>query len=274
MFCPQCGKELPAGAQFCGKCGAQLSSRFEGAKVKTVEDVAPASTKMAHPTVETPFEISTKTATVKPTTRSDVSVASQPASSVVSQWFSAPAYPQTDKPLNFYKFVVWFLCYASAAISVYNALRLFASVSQLSSYHSMIQGLGYGADSGLGAVMFFLVVLAIGMILLAVWFLVVRGRLARFEKNAIKSYLRVPFISIWITGIIAVLAVFGLGSTTSGLDSYGGFGSYLGGALFNRFGSSVAQLVMTFIAVCVSWYLQKLYFERRSELFVNEAALK
>ena len=48
MYCPNCGKEAPAGAQFCGNCGAPISHAAPQPGEALAAAVVPDPTRFAH----------------------------------------------------------------------------------------------------------------------------------------------------------------------------------------------------------------------------------
>lgn len=138
--------------------------------------------------------------------------------------------PQNTYPMKWHKFLIYFQLFAAALISLYNAVECFRTV---------FLGLGFFDPWN--------VVYAIAgviCVVLAVWAIYVRFRLAGFRKNGPKMY--ILFLAInCVFQVLNLVIVFGgdISTTSSAIGSVG---------------AGVLMLVLT-----------NIYYKKRAELFVN-----
>lgn len=298
MFCVNCGANLSEGARFCPKCGsavgtgqggqAGVPNQYAGVPQQNVQPHRPA--QVQQPGLQQNAQQQQRQVPAQRHTqqqygqqqrqnaqpwRSAQSAASRGAqqagaafqqrvneaaqsengqriSEALHAAFKAPVLPDTDKPLTYYKFIVWFALYAQTLMSAYYAAQMFTGASLLGDLGSMAGSAGGFVSS----FSFMTVVLGLGFVCLGVYCIYVRGRLVLFKRDAPKEYLRrIPLALV----IIAVVVLPMLFQTVSALGSYGGY----------VIRATLPTLLLDGGAVALEWYLEKLYLERRSELFVN-----
>lgn len=138
--------------------------------------------------------------------------------------------PQNTYPMKWHKFLIYFQLFAAALISLYNAVVCFRAV---------FLGLGvfgpWNAFYAIGGVI---------SVVLAVWAIYVRFRLAGFRKNGPKLYILFLAINCVFQVLNLVISFGGDITTTS---------SAIGSVM-----SSALMLVLT-----------NIYYKKRAELFVN-----
>lgn len=158
--------------------------------------------------------------------------------------------------MNYYKFIVWASLYVQALMCAYYAVQMFQGASLLG-----LVGPATGPASGfLSGFSFMTIVLALGFVFVGLYCIYARGRLAQFKRDAPIVYLmRIPIIVVIV--MVSVLP--------SLLQVFVSYGAYLG----EFAGSLITAILPTILLygglIALQWYLEKLYLDRRSELFVN-----
>lgn len=138
--------------------------------------------------------------------------------------------PQNTYPMKWHKFLIYFQLFAAALVSLYNAVVCF---------RMMFLGLGtFGPWNMIYAIA------GVICVVLAVWAIYVRFRLAGFRRNGPKMYILFLAINCVFQVLNLVIAFGGDITTTS---------SAVGSVV-----SSVLMLVLT-----------NIYYKKRAELFVN-----
>ena len=138
--------------------------------------------------------------------------------------------PRNPHPMKWHKFLIYFQLFAAALVSLYNAVVCFRMV---------FLGLGtFGPWNVIYAIA------GVICVVLAVWAIYVRFRLAGFRRNGPKMYILFLAINCVFQVLNLVIAFGGDITTTS---------SAVGSVV-----SSVLMLVLT-----------NIYYKKRAELFVN-----
>ena len=138
--------------------------------------------------------------------------------------------PQNTYPMKWHKFLIYFQLFAAALVGLYNAVVCF---------RMMFLGLGtFGPWNMIYAIA------GVICVVLAVWAIYVRFRLAGFRRNGPKMYILFLAINCVFQVLNLVIAFGGDITTTS---------SAVGSVV-----SSVLMLVLT-----------NIYYKKRAELFVN-----
>lgn len=164
--------------------------------------------------------------------------------------------------MNYYKFVVWFYLYAQALACVINAVRLFAGASQLGMVGSFVAPAG-----GIFSLAFLsTIVLGLGLVFVALYCIYARGRLAQFKRDAPMTYLlRTPILVAF--AILSVLPLLPL--TFQMFSLFGGLNEFTIGTTTYFIVGTVPTLLLYGGLLVLQLFLEKLYLDRRSELFVN-----
>lgn len=293
MFCPKCGSRLPDGAAFCGKCGTKLSlgrvsksstdatdsvvhesrSDVTQPSVRSYQQPSPSKTENAtRPVPPQPFSIPTSRPSMpsspqpKPTSShtqnsSEFDEKRVAAVSVVKgilpdfgpNWqerlaegfraaFKAPVPVQTDLPLKWYKYLVWLGLYANALYNLYTLIRATTSrgiVSIIGNAAASIFLPWYSKP--------LLILSFIGYAVMAAFAIYTRGRLSEFRRDAPQAMLFF-YVGMFIIGLFEGLAV-----------CVGGIATQAG----------LISILIQGITFGVAYALNKKYFDRRAELFIN-----
>ncbi len=158
--------------------------------------------------------------------------------------------------MNYYKFIVWASLYVQALMCAYYAVKMFQGASLLG-----LVGPATGPASGfLSGFSFMTIVLALGFVLVGLYCIYARGRLAQFKRDAPTVYLmRIPIIVVIV--IVSVLP--------SLFQAFVSYGEYLGEIAGYLITATLPTLLLYGGLIALQWYLEKLYLDKRSELFVN-----
>ena len=157
--------------------------------------------------------------------------------------------PQAMPGMKWYKFLIYFLLFLNALVSIGDAARAFTGMD----YHSegVTPEMVFAFYPGLKTVTMFS---GIAGIALAVFAIVVRQELAHFKKRGPKD-----FLALYVVGLVLTLVI----QLATGTIISGKLGVGLGEAV------SFGQLAGA-CAVRLVWILlHRTYFEKRAFLFVN-----
>lgn len=285
-FCRMCGSPLAAEARFCARCGAEnplpapdASSRPDGSGARqTLNEVwdqyeathhAPQADGGTGSLQEQAAAVGSKVLAGAANVGKQVAfsarnvAAGTAAAAHNSAWlwaFRAPKEVQTDKPMLFYKFLVWVSLYASAIANVWYSLQCWQALSALSSVSGLA---GMTSNNYTAALCVSLVFLGIGFACLCPYCLRVRGMLAGFKEGAPGEFLRLPY---HIAAVVLVCTIPLWGLIAQGYSSYLSYSSYLGSYLFETTFTGVVVALLMQVVITLA---QKAYFDRRAELFVN-----
>ncbi len=213
MLCPNCGSLLTDGSRFCPYCGSQL-------EVQPAQETAPVRSEpyVAQEDPRTP-------------PRYDV-IPADPL----------PADPMHDpRGMKWFKFIIYFQLFASAALNLLNAFQLFTGAQyegQAERVYLLFPGLKT-ADLLYGALCLVMAALAI----------FARFRLAKFRQNGPKLY-----YTLLIVAIVGALLYLFLASSALSVSFAELMDSSVSGSLI---GSAVLLIV------------NRIYFGKRMDLFVN-----
>lgn len=176
--------------------------------------------------------------------------AGQPACSncgtAVAQQPNPAAYPQQpypqppyapQKPMNWFKFLIYFSLWAGGILNIISGLSLFSSV---------LVGSAYSLFPGQSAVD---IIYGIACILLGIYTIVTRFQLARFRKNAPMMLHGVYILNI----LFSLIYLFATSAVTLIPLSM----------LFN------AQMVGQFVGAAVMIVINVIYFGKRRDMFVR-----
>lgn len=173
-----------------------------------------------------------------------------------------PYNPQPDLPMKWFKFVIWVQLFLAALYALSNAVRFLTGTAygdETDLYYEMINGLR-ATDIVFG-------LMYVGVIVLAIY---VRQQLAGFKKGAPEHYLRFIIIAnaVGIAYSLAVIVVVATAVTNA-----------IPGLSFSDVISMMAddpdvqsifiQLVLSLILLTVMYVLNKIYFDKRTHLFVH-----
>lgn len=240
MICPFCGAEIIDTAKFCTECGAPVK-------------VPQAPVVPAAPVIPEPQPIKPAEPQPEPIPQPETSP-EQPHASYAEAKPDAPIQPsfnaqpdaaaQGVHPMKWYKFLTCFALFFAAFCYAISALRLFCGTqygAQRDAVYSLIPGLRV-LDILYGLVFLVLAALCI----------YARFQLAKFRKNGPSVFLLIYVISI-VAGIVYMI---------------------VGSVMLSRFNVSFGDLidsstVSSFITSALMIVLNKIYFDKRKDLFVN-----
>lgn len=157
-------------------------------------------------------------------------VCGEPVDNAASLPADPATLPQNTYPMKWHKFLIYFQLFAAALISLYNAVECFRTVF-----------LGLGVFDPWNVVY---AIAGVICVVLAVWAIYVRFRLAGFRKNGPKMY--ILFLAInCVFQVLNLVIVFGGDITTTS-------------SAIGSVGAGVLMLVLT-----------NIYYKKRADLFVN-----
>lgn len=210
MFCKNCGAQLPDGAVFCTSCGTQTSQQSQ------------------QPTYQP------QQPTYQP---------QQPTYA-----YQQPAYAQpvgtTEKPMGWFKFMIYFALFAGALLNLVTAIQMLTGAQYGDS-----KDLVYGFFPSLKTID---VIMGIVLLGLVAFIILVRFRLAGFKKDGPKL-LAVMYAAVLAFNILYIILV------ASVLSDFGaGIGDLL-----------TPSVVVSLLGSAVMLIVNKIYFDKRKELFIN-----
>ena len=213
MLCPNCGSLLTDGSRFCPYCGSQLEAQ-------PAQETAPVRSE-PYVTQEDP----------RTPPRYDV-IPADPL----------PADPMHDpRGMKWFKFIIYFQLFASAALNLLNAFQLFTGAQyegQAERVYLLFPGLKT-ADLLYGA-------LCLVMAALAIY---VRFRLAKFRQNGPKLYYTLLIVAIVGALLYLFLAGAAMGQPVSELLD--------------------GNVLITILSGAFLLIVNMIYFGKRMDLFVN-----
>lgn len=220
MFCRFCGNEIPEGGQFCANCGKAVE-----AEAASQPDAQQASA---------------------PQPETQQSYNSQPGGQ--QPYPQVQVNPVQNRPMAWFKFIIYFQLFANMVIMVYNALHGFLGIA-----YGDDAALIYAFYPGLKAVD---VIYGLICIALIVGAFIVRQRLAHYKKNAPMQYIL----------FVAAVLVMGLLHTIAGVAVISAAVPYAAGA---GMADVAGNILGTVIGAAIFIPVNYIYFNKRKELFVN-----
>ncbi len=148
--------------------------------------------------------------------------------------------PAPEKPMNWYKFLIYFSLFASAALNAFNAYQLLTGA-----HYDGAADLVYAFYSSLNLVDKVVGIASIGVAVFAIY---VRQELAKFKATGPK-YLQYVYLAN-----AAINIIYAVGASAA-----------VGGDVSFDFTSTITNVIVSVIMV----YANKKYFDNRSEMFVN-----
>ena len=155
---------------------------------------------------------------------------------------SEPAWqpPAPEKPMNWYKFLIFFSLFASAVLNVFNGYQMLTGAQ-----YEGAADLVYAFYSSLSLVD---KVVGLALIGVAIFAIYVRQELAKFKANGPK-YLQYLYLANAAINVVYAI----------------GFSAAVGGDVELNMTSTITSVIVSVIMV----YANKKYFDNRSEMFVN-----
>lgn len=220
MFCRFCGNEIPEGGQFCANCGKAVEAEA---------DSQPDAQQASAPQPETQQSYNSQPGGQQPYPQVQVN-------------------PVQNRPMAWFKFIIYFQLFANMVIMVYNALHGFLGIA-----YGDDAALIYAFYPGLKAVD---VIYGLICIALIVGAFIVRQRLAHYKKNAPMQYIL----------FVAAVLVMGLLHTIAGVAVISAAVPYAAGA---GMADVAGNILGTVIGAAIFIPVNYIYFNKRKELFVN-----
>lgn len=230
MFCPNCGTPIPEAHQACPSCGTPTPQNLKQEPAAPQPHTYCRACGTPIPAGQ-PACANCGTAVVQQSTPAAYSQQSYPQQPYPQQ----PYAPQ--KPMGWFKFLIYFSLWAGAILNIISGLSTFISVVTYSTY-SLFPG-QIAVD----------VIYGIVCILLGVYTIVTRFQLARFRKNAPMMLHSIYILSIAFSVIYLI--------ATSAVTMIP-LSQFLNAQMIGSFGGSIAMIVINVI-----------YFGKRSDMFVR-----
>lgn len=243
-ICPSCGTSCQDSQNFCPSCGAKLPESPAGQQ----NPQQPGGAWQTPPAWQQPAGNFQNQPPYGQNQQNPYGQNPQQGYGQVPPNNSAP-YGQPGygmgpgQHMSWFKFIIYFQLFASAVVNgIFGIMMLF--------------GAHYGVDGEAEAVYYFFPSLnvvdklyAVVLIALAVYAIVIRGQLARFQAKGPKNYLSMLLINA-VTGFIYVIAVSAIIS---------------GSGIELDYANQVSQMIL----YAVMFGANYVYFKKRAALFVN-----
>lgn len=176
----------------------------------------------------------------------------QQAAPVQQPYYSQPVAPYVpERPMKWFKFLIYFSLFAGALVNLVMGFRLLSGGNYGSSY---IADLVYGYFSGLKAID---IIVGILFIVVAGFMVFVRFQLAGFKANGPKLFLLLYAVNAAVSVIYSVGVIVVCKSSSM---------SYLTDEVVSTvIASCVTQVIVSVVMIIVN----KIYFDKRKDLFVK-----
>lgn len=155
---------------------------------------------------------------------------------------------QTELPMNWYKFVIYFMLFANAAFGIIGAIGYFSGATTSSLAEGKVSAEWiYAMYPALRWLMYFMGAVSLGMAVLAI---IDRQWLAHFDKRGIPA-----LAALYIIGVVSTL-IYAIGLITILKVGLGDFGPVM-----------VSSVVGSVVGSIVALVLNMVYFNKRAHLF-------
>ena len=232
ITCPNCGTSYFDFEKICPQCGGRQNEQPE----------------------KTDFQAPARPASPQPPAQSSPPAAAgtyhAPSPDAAAPRQPAAASAQTDLPLKWYRFIIYFQLFLAALSQLGAALQIIVNGVQ-----SVKQFRSLGLDSGSGVLIFFTFAPAVLYLILAGWVIKIRMDLAHFKWKGVTAYYIYNFLLLLAPQILQALA--------------GAFTAHLiydaAGMLPNQ--NFAAEITGILIGSLIFFILNKKYFDKRRALF-------
>lgn len=241
MFCYKCGYQLPEDAAFCPSCGAQQES--QAATNNAPQQTEPTSTYSApQPSAPQPPAQPYSYGSTQPTAQPDPYATAQQT----AQYGHYNNVQTVERPMKWYKFLIYFSLFAGAVLNVINAISYLTGsvyisqgfdISDINYLYTVYHGL-QTAD----------IIYSIVLIGLAVLGFVARFQLAKYKAKG-------PILLYALSaGSMAVSLIYSIATYS---------------ILSVDIGAEIAPLISNLVTQTVMLVLNYVYFNKRKDMFVN-----
>lgn len=240
-FCPKCGAQLADNQLFCGSCGTSLQAPQQAPQPMVQQPVQPAAQPNYNPNYNQGYQ-------------------GQPYMQNMYQPNQGQAYygnpyqanAQPQIPMNWFKFIIFFQLFASAAMNLVSAASLFNEIDELKVFRGMFKSMNAYVDKCSTAN----TIMAIVCIMLAGCAIFVRFQLSGYKKKG-------PALYLSYLGIVAVANLVYIIATISFVQAL--YDSVGGTFDISEFSSYIGQIIMHFVLLIANI----VYFKKRKFLFVK-----